>query len=179
MFPKLWRIAIPAGGLFIAALSSTLAQYPIPEQAGLNYSITAGVAFLTGTDVFNNTAPTIGVSWYGAVSENLGDNSAIGLTGDWILVQRQDNDVNLVPVFLNYRRYGAIGGWRVFVTFGLGILATTDSIPEMELGNGAAFGWTGGLGVDITNNLFFHGRFIAGQHPGNDGIATAELGYRF
>jgi hypothetical protein len=180
MFLKSWRFVVPAGGVFILAVVPTFAQYPTPEQTGLDYSITVGAAFLTGKNVLKNTAPTVGVSWFGAVSEELGTSAAIGVTGDWILVQRLDNrNVSLVPVLLNYRQYGAIGGWRVFVNFGLGVLATTDAIPEMRLGSGATFGWSGGLGVDITSNLFFQGRFIGGQYPSDDGIAAVQLGYRF
>lgn len=181
MFSKCWRFLIPAGGFFLlTALPSSAQEYPTPEQTGLNYSFTAGVAFLIGENLVNTTSPHVGVSWFGPADPDLGTNGAIGLTGDWILVTRNDDEqVSVVPVLLSYRQYGAIGGWRVFVNFGLGIIASTDAIPEMQLGSGAEFGWSGGLGVDITNNLFFQGRFIGGADPGDDGMAAVALGYRF
>jgi hypothetical protein len=180
MLLKRMRVVVPAGGVFILAVMPSFAQYPTPEQQGQNYSITVGAVFLAGKNVIKNTAPTVGVSWFDSASDELGSNAAIGITGDWVLVERSDyKKVNLVPVLLNYRQYGAIGAWRVFVNLGLGVLATSDAIPEMRLGSGAAFGWSGGLGVDITRNLFFQGRFIGGKYPGDDGITAVQLGYRF
>jgi|GEM_PF-970668 len=154
--------------------------FPIPEDQGLNYTITMGAAIAVSSNINNSTSATVGVAWYGAGSENLGTMSALGLSGDWIAFQRNDGkDVQIVPVMFNYRRYGLISNYRVFVNLGVGILAVTDSIPEMKLSNGASFGWTGGLGIDLTNRFYGQARFIGGENPGDDGMVAIEFGYRF
>ena len=33
--------------------------------------------------------------------------------------------------------------------------------------------------MDITNTLFVQYRFIGGSNPGQDGLNTVQLGYRF
>lgn len=167
--------------VIIFALGSAVhAQFPTPEDLGYEYSINAGVAFPINSDVnFDNTF-IVGVSWYGAADNDFGNNAALGLSGDWTIVERFDGEnVNLIPMMINYRQYGVIGGYRVFVNLGIGVIVATDDIPEMEIDDGANFGWTGGLGLDINNQLFTQFRFIGGENPGEDGLATVELGYRF
>jgi hypothetical protein len=155
------------------------AQILTPEQMGLNYSVSAGVGLMANSIFDTNSVPSIGFGWYDTAGSVFGNNAAFGLTADWMLVKRNNGeDVNLVPLLFNYRQYGAISSYRVFATLGVGILATTDSIPEMGLEDGANLGWTVGVGLDITNNLFFQGRFIAGSDPGDDGVTSLQLGYR-
>ena len=78
---------------------------------------------------------TVGVSWYGPISNNVGgQNSALGLTVDWIPFTRNDGtQINLIPVMLNYKAYAPLGGYSIFANFGAGVIAATASAPEMEL----------------------------------------------
>ncbi|MCE5200419.1 MAG: hypothetical protein ABFD54_01125 [Armatimonadota bacterium] len=167
-------------GLVFALASAAAAQLIIPEQTGLEYSFFAGAAVSVNDTLNSESSPTVGISWYGPNDTRLGTGSAIGLSADWIGIKRNDGvTVNLVPVFFNYKQYGIAMGYRLFTNFGVGILATDDNILEMKLDNGANFGWTGGFGIDITNELFGQFRFIGGKNPGDDGLATFQIGYRF
>lgn len=178
---KGWLLAACAAGAALASADMAGAQLLTPEEIGLNYAFVVGAAFSVNENLDNKGFVNLGVSWYGDTSADLGDNSAIGISGDWILVQREldGKEVNLVPVLLNYKQYAPIGAWRVFVNFGIGILAATDDIPEMLLDEGANFGWSGGLGVDLSNHLFGQVRYIGGNNPGEDGVVSVQVGYRF
>lgn len=177
---------ITLGVLAIAlavVLASAACAYdamPTPEDMGLNYSVTAGVVSSVNSGVDNGTRPTGGFAWYGPADPAFGDMAAFGLSADWIGLQRNDGtDVSLAPVLFNYKQSGIISGYRVFVTLGLGIRYATDSIPEMKIGSGTSFAWEGGIGLDLTNQIFVHARFIAGENPGQDGLVATEVGYRF
>lgn len=155
-------------------------NYPTPEMDDLNYSINVGAALLVNSDMDNSESVAIGVSWFDAADRNFGQMATFGLSADWYQVERNNGDkVQVVPILFNYRQYGFISSYRVFAELGVGMIATTDGIPEMELDDGANFGWAGGIGLDINNNLFLHGRFIGGEHPDKDGAALLQIGYRF
>ncbi|MCX6344203.1 MAG: hypothetical protein NT018_03920 [Armatimonadetes bacterium] len=153
----------------------------VPEDTGTGYSFTAGVMFAINSNLPNNTArPLVGIAWFGPAGETFGDNSAIGLSAEWINYEKADGDsVSLFPLLLNLKIYGAASGWRLFTTLGAGILATSDEIPELGLNNGGNFGWTGKLGIDFTNEFFVQANFIASSDPSRDGFAGVQLGYRF
>ncbi len=163
-----------------AADSTFGSEIMSPESLGLQYSLTVGAAFSVNGDVENSTSPMVGIAWYGPASEVFSENATFGLSGDWIGIKTDaGNDVSLVPVFFNYKVYGHFGPYRIFTNLGIGVLAATDDIPEMLIDKGANFGWTGGFGIDITNQLFGQFRFIAGSHTGQDGLSTLQIGYRF
>lgn len=175
-------LSLIAAGLVLVLAGAGYAYdaMPTPEDMGLDYSITAGVVSSVNGDIENGTSPTVGVSWFGAADSPFGDMAAFGLSAEWIGIKRNDGtNVNLVPILVNYKQSGIIGGYRVFVILGLGIQVATDDIPEMRLGDGASFAWTGGMGVDITNSIFAQAKFIGGQYPGQDGLVSINLGYRF
>ncbi len=166
--------------LVLGAAACAYDAMPTPEGMGLNYSVFAGVVSSVNSDVDNGTRPTAGFAWYGPAEPAFGDMAAFGLSADWIGLQRNDGkDVSLAPVLFNYKQSAIVGGYRVFVTLGLGIRYATDQIPEMKLGSGTSFAWEGGVGLDFTNQIFVHARFIAGENPGQDGLVATELGYRF
>jgi len=175
------RLVIGIGAfLLIMARVPAAAQVFLPEETGLNYSITVGAALMVSENLRNESSPMVGVSWYDVAGANFGNNATFGISADWLQVERNDGtDVSIIPILFNYRQYGAISTYRVFVNFGVGILATTDGIPEMKLDDGSNFGWTGGLGVDVTNRFYFQSRFIGGKNPGDDGLVSVQLGYRF
>lgn len=155
------------------------AQYASPEAMGLNYSVGIGGAVPIGR-VEQKFAPMVSAAWYGSTGEDFGGNAAIGLSVDWTLLsQSSGDDAHLVPVLFNYKQYGIIGNYRVFVNFGLGILALSESVPDMKLDSGANLGWSGGLGFDLSNNLFGQVRYIGGENPSDDGLIAGQLGYRF
>ena len=170
-----------AATLALCVLASPVrAQYPTPEGMGLNYTLTVGVAFLVGQNTNKGTVPTVGVSWYDTVTTDVAANAAVGLSGDWLQITRLNgNTVQMVPVMINYKQYATSGGYRIFVNLGAGVLALTQSIPEMQLNSTVNFGWTGGLGVDVSNNLFVQAKFIGGKNPGDDGFGSVGIGYRF
>ena len=164
----------------LASMGYAYDAMPTPEDMGLNYSVTGGVVSSVNSNVKNGTRPTVGISWYGAAEPNFGDMAAFGLSAEWIGIQRNDGKaVNLVPLLFNYKKSGIISAYRVFVVLGVGIQVATDNIPQMRLGQGASFAWSGGLGLDFTNNLFGQARFIGGQYPAQDGMVSIQLGYRF
>lgn len=154
---------------------------PTPEDMDLNYFFTAGAAIAVNSGVVNEVSPTIGVGWYGPMNEaNFGDMASLGLTFDWIGVTRADDEnVNLIPVLINYKQSAMLSSYRVFVNLGVGIRYSSDNIPQMRIEDGTSFCWTAGAGIDLTNRLFGNMRFIGGEHPGDDGVAAIELGYRF
>ncbi len=155
------------------------AQYGTPETMDLGYSISIGAAIATGENVSDPTTAIVTVGWYGAAGSEFGSDAAIGLTVDWTLIDNGDTDVHLVPVLLNYKRYGIIGSYRVFVNFGVGVIAASDDIPDRQIDDGANFGWTGGAGVDLSNNLYGQARYIGGENPSDDGMIAVQVGYRF
>jgi len=163
------------------ALGWASAQYPTPEKLGSNYTLSLGAAFPVSENMPDKQASVaVGLSWYGPADWELGDNVVLGLSADWIPVERIDGkSVNIVPLLFNYKQYGIIGSWRVFVNLGLGVIGASDNIPVMKIDNGAQFGWTAGAGFDISNSLSGQARFIGGNNPGDDGLAIVTLGYRF
>ena len=168
------------GSVLLLAGSAAAQLVPTPEDMGLNYSFYAGAALLTNSKMNNTTSVMIGLAYYDSAGENFGQYSMFGLSTDWTLIKRNDGQsVNYVPVLFNYRQYGFITSYRVFVNLGVGVLALTDSIKDMKLSSGANFGWEAGLGFDVTNNLCFQARFIGSKNPGDDGLASVQLGYRF
>ncbi len=180
MNSKGWLLAALAACMAAAAAGPANAQIMTPEEAGYNYSVTLGAALMVGNNLNDDSSPMIGFSWYGPAGPAFGNNAVFGLSADWLRVNRNDgSDVQMIPLLFNYRQYGVISNYRVFVNFGVGILATTDPIPEMQLEDGANFGWTGGLGLDISNSLFLQARFIGSSNPGDDGLVSVQLGLRF
>ena len=179
MAAKGWLV-VGLGVALVAGLAACCeAQYPMPEDMGLNYSVAIGAAVPIG-HVEQSFAPMVSAAWYGSTGEDLGERAAIGLSVDWTLLSRTSgSDASLVPVLFNYKQYGIIGNYRVFVNFGLGILALSDDVPDMKLESGANFGWTGGLGFDLSNNLYGKVRYIGGKNPSDDGLIAVQLGYRF
>lgn len=176
-------LSLLAIGLLLAVVTAGYAYeaMPTPEDMGLNYSFTAGAAIpVRNGNTKNNAFPTVGVAWYGPMNENnFGSMSALGLTGDWIGIQRFDGaNINLVPVLLNYKQSGLLSSYRVFVNLGVGIRFASDDIPELRIQKGSSFCWTAGAGIDLTNRLFGNFRFIGGQNPSDDGAACVEIGYR-
>jgi hypothetical protein len=153
---------------------------PTPEDMGLNYSISAGVAMSVNSNVNNGTRPTVNFSWFGPAEPAFGDMAAFGLSGDWVGLQRNDGkNANLGFLTVNYKVSAILSAYRVFVVVGLGIRYSSEKVPEMRIGQGTQFGWDGGIGIDFTNNIFGQARFLAGQNPGQDGMTALELGYRF
>jgi len=152
----------------------------IPEQMNLNYTITAGAVYAVNSHILNRAQPIVGIAWYGALNDEYGVNSALGLSADYIPLKRNDDKtVSLIPMMLNYRVYGYASGYRLFTTLGAGVMASTDKIPEMQLKNGMNFCWTAGFGIDITNQFYGQFKFIGSANPSDDGLAGVELGYRF
>ena len=175
------KAIVPAlGAVLLLTRPATAQLIPTPEDMGLNYSVYAGAALLTNNKMNNTNSVMIGFAYYDSAGENFGQYSMFGITADWTQIERNDGKaVQYVPVLFNYRQYGFISNLRVFVNLGVGLLVTTDSINDMNLSSGANFGWSAGLGFDVTNNLCFQARFIGSKNPGDDGLASIQLGYRF
>jgi hypothetical protein len=159
---------------------------PTPEDMGLNYTIAVGAAIpITNVNLPNSEFPDIELAWYGAAEENnFGSMAAFGLSADWIGIKRNDvngnnRNVNLIPLLFNYKQSAIISSYRVFVNLGVGMWFSSADIPELRRNSGSSFAWTAGVGLDITNRIYGNFRFLAGQNPGDDGLASIQLGYRF
>lgn len=184
MGKKIWLLGALVTGIACLIAAPVSAQtenvFPTPEQADMSYTIYGGAAFPISGNTNTESMPDLGITWYGPAGPGFGDMASLGLSVDWIPFERNDGEnVNIVPFLVNYKQYGVIGNYRVSVNFGIGFLATTDEIPEMKLSSGANFGWTGGLGFDISNNVTFLAKFIGGSNPSDDGMVSFQLGYRF
>lgn len=174
---------------FVLALAVTVCgpglayeAFPTPEDMGLNYTFAVGAAIpITDNPLVDDHFPDIQLAWYGTLAEeNFGSMAALGLSFDWIGVDRSDGtNVNLVPILLNYKQSAFISSYRVFVNLGVGIWVTTDELPELRRDDGVSFAWNAGAGIDITNRLYAQFRFLAGENPSDDGLASIQLGYRF
>jgi len=157
--------------------SACCAQYGTTLKSGLGYSIDAGALFPLGDGVDGRGILT--ASWYGPVSEDVGRETAYGLSVEWTSVDRLGTDVDIYPVFLNYRQHGMPAGPNSFVTLGLGVVNAIDEVPEMELDDGLNFAWTAGIGMDFGQKYQAQVRFIGGDDPGDDGMFAVQVGYRF
>ena len=173
-------ILLSAVLLALVAVPALGQTYPIPEDMGLNYSISFGASLLANGNMLHTRGPAIGFAFFDSAGEDFGQMAAFGLSADWTQIERSDGtNVQVVPLLFNYRQYAFISSYRVFANVGVGVLALSDSIAEMKLSSGVNFGWMGGLGFDVTNNLFVQARFIGGSDPGQDGMTFVQLGYRF
>jgi hypothetical protein len=177
---KQTAIVLAVGAVLLSALPASAQVIPTPEDMGLNYTFYAGASVLTNDKMNNTTSLMLGIAYYDSAGGMFGQYTTFGLTADWTPIERNDGtSVQYVPVLFNYRQYGFISSYRVFVNLGVGVIGTTDSINDMKLSSGANFGWSAGLGFDMTNSLNFQARFIGGQNPGDDGLVSIQLGYRF
>ncbi|MCE5313443.1 MAG: hypothetical protein ABFD49_02435 [Armatimonadota bacterium] len=175
-----WLYWVFCAVLLVVFAGASCAQVISPEELGFEYQLTLGAAFSVNADVDNKSSFTAGIAWYGPASEVFGENGAFGLSADVIVIKTNDDEnVSLVPVMFNYKRYGNFGPYRIFAFVGGGVQVATDDIPEMRIDDGVNFGWTGGFGIDLTDQLFGQFKFFGGKYPGEDGMSSIQLGYRF
>lgn len=156
----------------------------VPEALGDGYQFSVGAAVFINKHLkdtlISKDRPLLTFAWYGPTEETLGAASAIGMSVEWTSIQRLDgNEVNVIPVMLNYRAYGYAAGFRLWTNLGVGIIALSDHLPLLKLQNGGNFGWSVGFGVDITNEFYGQFRFIGSKNPSDDGLIGLQLGYRF
>ena len=140
-----------------------------PEGTGLGYAINAGAAFPVNSRANTDSMVTVGVSWYGPVSGDVrGQNSAIGLTADWMPYTRLIDGKQVESGSGNghYKAYAPLGGYRIFANFGVGVIGATDAAPELDITDGANFGWTGGFRVEYYERAVRPVSVHRGQQPG-------------
>lgn len=180
MIGRIWLTWITVCALAAGLCCSAYATILLPEEAGRNYSISAGVAFPTNDSSARSSHLIVGVRWYGPAGVKLGQTAVFGLTVDWMPVRAvTGDDVNVAPVLFNYGRYTMLGERRLFLHGGVGIIAADDDIPELRIENGAQFGWNVGGSLELNDRFQAGMRFIAGGHPADDGFFVTELIYRF
>lgn len=173
-------LAFGIGLLGLMACQTCLAGEVLPERMGMNYSVSAGVVIPVG-NLGVDAAPTVSFDWYGPAGEPFSINGCVGLSGEWVEVKRRNGEcVQLAPVFLNYRQYWRWGCYNwFFVTLGAGTIIASQPITEMELTSWFNFGWTGGIGINFSDNWYGQARFIGGEDPSQDGWVTVSIGYRW
>ena len=174
------RLSLLAAAALLLVSAPLCADIPTPEEMELQYALTMGAGFPVG-DTRDSSTFIVGVSWYGSAGEFVQRNAAIGLSVDWMNLSRVSDgkEADIFPILLNWRQYSRVSNRRVFTNLGIGVTVSSDDLPEIEIDEGANFGWTVGAGVDITDRLFGQIRFVAGTSPGDDGIITTEIGFRF
>jgi hypothetical protein len=80
---------------------------------------------------------------------------------------------------VGYRWYGLVTGYPIYFGVGVGARWTSDDILELNMNSGIDFEWGANAGINFTPSVFGQMRFLAGSDPGNDGLFTVELGYRW
>jgi len=151
----------------------------IPEQQGFNYSIYVGVAYPTGL-LKNEGRFLIGMDWYGPSDFPFNANSAVGVSMEWSQLQTdRGRDFDWIPVLANWRQYFKWGAARPFVTLGAGVIVTDIAAHYVGWIDGINFGWTGGIGLSLSNTIYLQGRFIGGKNPSDSGVVAVDFGYRF
>jgi hypothetical protein len=112
----------------------------------------------------------------------IGNNALLTLSADYYPVDVDDNGdddtVSVIPVLVGLRWYRPYAGFPMFFGLGVGARFATDDIDELDIDT-VNFAWNAELGMDISPTFFGRLRFIGGVNPGEDGIFSIELGYRF
>jgi len=108
------------------------------------------------------------------------------LTADYIpMTSRvsvtETDTVTLIPVLVNYKwrppREGIPARW--YLGLGAGAYYANRDIPEMDIDNRWSFAWQLFAGANLSPTAFVEGRYIAGSHPGDDGLFGIQAGVRF
>jgi hypothetical protein len=100
---------------------------------------------------------------------------------DWIPVTSEsgpfENDVSLIPLLFNARWGQPSGsGQTTYFGVGLGILfAENDPVLRTDDTN---FGWQVFVGREFKPRIRGDLRFVASDHPGDDGVFLVQVGYR-
>lgn len=180
---KLWFIIPTVLGAVLALAANVQAQYGTYYDTGQTrrpFNIHAGAAFLTGK-TNTSTTPIVGVEYeFPLLIDRQSNDEFFTLDTDYMAIDTLTNGtVSVVPLLAGYRAYGIIGSYRGYFEISAGIRWASNNIPELQINDGAQFGWGLTAGINLTRSFFVQSRYLAGSHPNNDGVITAELGYRF
>jgi hypothetical protein len=151
-----------------------------PVLAAPRWDIHGGVAFLAG-DSADDSTYIIGLNYQWPLgSYEGGSQSWMAITADVIPIETlTTGDEQLVSFLINYKRYAAVSGTRVYTMLGAGARWASGNIPELEIQEDFDFGWGVRVGLDFDQSMFVQGGFLGGPNPGDDGMWTVEIGVRF
>jgi hypothetical protein len=177
------RISIILPTVLLLACSGVgWAQYDDADnQQGTDrWSFHAGAGWLSG-NIEETSTWIVGAELESSIGGIGSTNTdCITLSADYYPI-KTDTEGNkaIVPLLIGYRKYGVIGGYKAYFGLGAGGRYSSARIPELRIGKGVRFGWQLNTGVMLTPNIFLQARYLAGQHPKDDGMVAAELGYKF
>ena len=155
------------------------AQYGYNEVKMNNWEAHAGVGWFSG-DTKNSTTWIAGVGYEYPTDKSLMGMNAITLSVDYYPVETlADETASVVPMLIGYRKYVPMGNNKWYFGAGLGGRWVSRDIPELKMDKGLIFGWDLNAGIYFNPTFFGQTRYIAGSHPGDDGLFTLELGYKF
>lgn len=143
------------------------------------WNIHAGIGFLSG-ETDDDTTWLVGIEHESPLGADGRTDSFLTLGVDYIPIDTLTTGTEqIVPVLVGYRRYGQLGGHRVFFGVAAGTRWASEDIPELEIEDGFEFEWGLNTGINFTEEFFGQLRYLAGSNPSDDGVFTVELGYRF
>lgn len=177
-------LAISLAALLLALCAVAQAASVYVDPARSNFYVKVGAAFLIG-EVPNAIQPTggIGYEWpISSASRCSTGRTVLGFSLDYIPVKSEvpkDRTVNTIPELFYVKRTALFGAYNTWGEIGVGARWSSRSLDDMHLHTDQNPAWMFGGGVDFTTNLFAEARFIAGWHPGDDGLFTTDIGYRF
>jgi len=179
-----WLILPAALFAAFAFTGAAPAQYDYyrSDEAAKTWSVHAGAAFFRNRPALKDrTNLIVGVEGERPVgAAGAGSEGRVTLSADYIPLRTvAEGTVSIVPVLIGYKAYTPMGGYRAFFGASIGTRWAGDDVPALRIRKGFRFGWGGGAGVNISPDLLAQVRFLAGEHPSDDGAWTVELGYRF
>lgn len=174
--------------ILLMSFAFTGALYAQYEYYGPDYDIEdprwnihVGFGWLSG-ETEDDTTWIVGLDYETPIGNQYDDMISDYLTFglDYIPISTlTTGDESIVPFLIGYRKYGIIPPMRVFFGIGVGARWASEDIPELEIDEGFDFAWSASIGFNFTPDFLGQIRFIGGNNPGDDGIFTVELGYRF
>lgn len=182
--------------VLLSLAAAANAQYGPPafDTEEPPWYIRAGAAFPLG-DTPDDVVPVVGLGYEEGFSDNPGSfwgfsadyipmktetvTLGIGPGGELIVEDVDSHTASLVPFLVYVKGQSVVGGYRMWGAAGIGTYWASRDVPEMQLDSGFNFAWSLQAGLDFSRQLFADVRYIAGSNPGDDGIITTELGWRF
>lgn len=180
---RLGSLALLVIVAIVAATLPCAAAYNTDAENGgdgkIHYDVRAGVAFNSG-DLPDSSQPFIGAEVEYPASKMITEATGyVNLTLDYMQVNSVAGDVNLVPIIIGVKSRNVDERSTLYFSGGVGLSLASDDIPEMRLKDGTNFAWQLFVGAELKSGIFLEGRFLAGPHPGDDGMTLVALGYRF
>lgn len=154
------------------AQESFLQRHPLSVWAG---------GLLPAGSLRTDVAPNLG-----ARLQLWSPNSKLAVSADagWLQVKGVNGTANQVPLLVNLflrsdYRDTRLGRLRFYGGPGIGARYTDKVVPEMGIHDDWTFAWQAAVGVEWQRGWLLEGKYLAGDHPGDDGLGGVSVGYRF